>query len=67
MPSVNLMPSTTRGNWFAPFSRRHFFEAARTRVKTISFTVFCERAPFVRTVRRRTVANTLSIGLAVRR
>ena len=65
-PSVNLMPSTTRGNWLAPFSRRHFFEP-RTRVKTISFAVFCESAPLVRTVRCRTVAKTLSIGLAVRR
>jgi hypothetical protein len=44
-----------------------FFEAARTKVKTISFAVLCESAPLVRTVRCRTVAKTLSIGLAVRR
>ena len=65
-PSVNLTPSMTRGNWFAPFRRRHFFDAARTRVNTISFTVFCDRAPFVRTVRCRTVAKTLSTGFEVR-
>ena len=41
----------TRGNWFVPLSLRHFFEAALTRVKTISFAVFCESAPLVRTVR----------------
>jgi hypothetical protein len=29
------------------------------RVKTMIFTVFCDRAPFMRTVRCRTVANTL--------
>ena len=55
------------GNWFAPFSLRQVFAAAETRVKTISFAVFCDRAPLVRTVRCRTVANTLSIGFVVRR
>ena len=34
---------------------------------TISLAVFADRAPFVRTVRCRTVANTLSIGFDVRR
>jgi hypothetical protein len=28
MRSVNVTPSITLGNWFAPFSLRHFFEAA---------------------------------------
>ena len=37
------------------------------RVKTISFAVFCDSAPLVLTVRCRTVANTLSIGLEVRK
>jgi len=27
-PSVNVTPSTTFGNWFAPFRRRHVFAAA---------------------------------------
>ena len=39
----------TGGNWFWPLSLRHSFDAAQTRVKTISLAVFCERAPFVRT------------------
>lgn len=33
----------------------------------MSFAVFCDSAPLVRTVRWRTVANTLSIGFEVRR
>src|SRR6187200_116021 len=33
----------------------------------MSLAVFADRAPFVRTVRCRTVANTLSIGFDVRR
>jgi hypothetical protein len=28
MPSVNVTPSMTNGNWFAPFRRRHVFAAA---------------------------------------
>ena len=27
-PSVNVTPSMTKGNWFAPFRRRHVFPAA---------------------------------------
>ena len=57
----------TRGNWFVPLSLRDFFDAARTGAKTISFAVFCDSAPLVRTVRCRTVAKTLSIGFEVRR
>src|ERR671916_1388735 len=66
-PSVNVMPVITLGNWFSPFSRRQVREAAMTSVKTINLAVFSDRAPFVRTVRCRTVANTLSMGLAVRK
>ena len=65
-PSVNLMPSMTLGNWFLPFSLRQVFESAWTSLKTISFTVFCDSEPLVRTVRCLTVAKTLSVGLAVR-
>ncbi len=36
-------------------------------LKTNRRAVFCDNAPLVRSVRCRTVANTLSIGLAVRR
>jgi hypothetical protein len=35
------------------------------RVKTINFAVFCDSAPLVRTVRCRTVANTLSMGSGI--
>jgi hypothetical protein len=38
-----------------------------TRLKTIRRAVSCDSAPLVRTVRCRTVANTLSIGFEVRR
>ena len=38
-----------------------------TSLKTISLAVFDDREPFVRTVRCRTVAKTLSIGFDVRR
>src|SRR5881394_1890179 len=62
MPFWNLTPWTTFGNWFSPFNRRHVFAAALTSLNTISLAVFADRAPFVRTVRWRTVANTLSIG-----
>src|SRR6056297_466012 len=27
-PSLNVTPSMTKGNWFAPFRRRHVFPAA---------------------------------------
>src|SRR6056297_4317832 len=66
-PSLNVTHLMTKGNWFAPFRRRHVFPAACTSLKTISFAVFCDSAPLVRTVRCRTVENTLSIGLPVRR
>jgi hypothetical protein len=38
-----------------------------TSLNTISLAVVADRDPFVRTVRWRTVANTLSIGFDVRR
>ena len=66
-PSRKVTPVITFGNWFCPFKRRQVREAAISSLKTISKAVCCERAPLVRTVRCRTVANTLSIGLAVLR
>jgi hypothetical protein len=57
----------TLGKWFVPFSRRQVFDAASTSLKTISFAIFGDSDPSVRTVPCRTVANTLSIGLDVRR
>ena len=49
-PPVNLTPSMRCGNWFVALSFRHFFDAALTRLKTMSFAVSCDRAPLVRTV-----------------
>ena len=66
-PLVNLTPWTTLGNWFSPFSRRYVFAATVTSLNTIRRAVSCDNALLVRTVRCRTVANTLSIGLDVRR
>ena len=48
---VIVTPSTTFGNWFAPFRRRHVFTAALTSLNTISFAVFCDSGPLVRKVR----------------
>src|SRR5712672_2398268 len=67
MPFWNLTPWTTFGNWFSPFNRRQVFAAAVTSLNTMSLAVLVDRAPFVLTVRCRTVANTLSIGFDVRR
>ena len=64
-PFWNLTPWTTLGNWFSPFDRRQVFAASATSLKTILFAVFCDSDPFVRTVRWRTVAETLSIGVEV--
>jgi hypothetical protein len=51
----------------APFSRRHFFEAARTRVKTIGFAVFCESAQIWRELLAGLKARGLTVapGIAV--
>src|SRR5206468_4054962 len=67
MPLRKVTPAMTFGNWFSPFSRRQVFAAAMISLKTMSRAVLCDSAPLVRTVRCRTVANTLSIGFAVRR
>ena len=47
--------------------RQLVFAAAITSLNTISLAVVAESAPLVRTVRCRTVANTLSIGFELRR
>jgi hypothetical protein len=51
MPSWNLTPAITFGNWFSPISRRQVFEAAITSLNTISRAVVEESEPLVRTVR----------------
>ena len=67
MPSLDLTPAMTFGNWFVPFSRRHVFDVAMTSLNTISLAVVDDSEPFVRTVLCRTVANTLSMGFVVRK
>ena len=59
------MPWMTLGNWVSPCSQRQVLAAAAS-LNIISRAVSCDSAPLVRTVRCRTVANTLSIGLDVR-
>ena len=66
-PLRNVTPWTTLGNWFSPFSRRQVLAATMTSLNTMSRAVSWDSAPLVRTVRCLTVANTLSIGLDVRR
>ena len=66
-PFWNLTPRTTLGNWFSPFRRRQVLAAEDTSLKTMSLAVLGDSDPLVRTVRCRTVANTLSIGFDVRR
>jgi len=66
-PLRNVTPWTTLGNWFSPLSRCQVLIAPMTSLNTMSRAVSCDSAPLVRTVRCRTVANTLSIGFDVRR
>jgi hypothetical protein len=48
-------------------SRRQVFDAALTSLNTISLAVVGDNDPLVRTALCRTVANTLSMGLVVRK
>ena len=50
MPSWNLTPAITFGNWFSLISRRQVFDAAITSLNTISRAVVGDNAPLVRTV-----------------
>lgn len=67
VPSANLTPRMTFGNWLSPFSLRRVLAAAMTSLNTIRWAVSGESAPFVRTFQCRTVEKTLSIGLVVRK
>ena len=66
-PFLEFDASDDFGNWFSPFNRRHVLAAAETSLKTMSLAVLGDSDPFVRTVRCRTVASTLSIGFEIRR
>ncbi len=48
IPSRNLTPLMTFGNWFRPCSLRQVFDAAITNLKTIKRPVSCDNAPFIR-------------------
>src|SRR2546421_8155843 len=67
MPSMNFMPVISFGNWLWPSRRRQLFSAACASLKIMAIAVLFERHPLERTVRCRTVANVLSMGLVVRR
>jgi len=57
----------TFGNRFVPLRRRQVFDATTISLNTISLAVADETESLVRTVRCRTVAKTLSMGLVVRK
>ena len=59
IPSLNFTPSMTFDNWFWPRNRRQVFDASITSLNTMRRALSCESAPFMRTVRCLTVANTL--------
>src|SRR5207253_8693550 len=67
IPSLNVTPRTSFGNWLVPSRRRQLFCAASSSLKTIASAVRLDRHPFDRMVRWRTVAKVLSMGLVVRR
>src|SRR5467141_1434415 len=67
IPSLNVTPRTSFGNWLWPSRRRQLFCAVSSSLKTIASAVLLDRQPFDRIVRWRTVAKVLSMGLAVRR
>src|SRR5712675_232792 len=67
IPSLNVTPRTSFGNWLWPSRRRQLFCAASSSLKTIASAVLLDRHPFDRIVRWRTVAKVLSMGLVVRR
>ena len=65
-PSRNRTPRAISTRRSEPFSRRQWRSADLVSKKTIASAVSQDRQPLVLSVRRRTVANVLSIGLAVR-
>src|SRR5437660_11502374 len=67
IPSLNVTPRTSFGNWLWPSRRRQLFCAPSSSLKTIASAVLLDRQPFDRMVRWRTVAKVLSMGLVVRR
>src|SRR5512132_4534809 len=64
-PSRKRTPRMISARRSEPFSRRQWRSADLVSLKTIASAVSRDRQPLVLSVRRRTVANVLSIGLAV--
>ena len=62
IPSLNVTPRTSFGNWLWPSRRRQLFCAPSSSLKTIASAVLLDRQPFDRIVRWRTVAKVLSMG-----
>ena len=67
IPSVNLTPWISFGNWLWPSIRRQLFCAPSTSLNTMASAVLFDRQPFDRMVRCRTVAKVLSMGFVVRK
>src|SRR6266849_1718940 len=61
IPSLNVTPRTSFGNWLWPSRRRQLFCAASSSLKTIASPVLLDRQPFDRIVRWRTVAKVFSV------
>lgn len=62
-PSTKTTPAMTRPRSSEPLRRRQPLEAARANCQTIVKVAMRDPQPLVRSVRRRTVAKVLSIGL----
>ena len=63
IPSLNGTPFMSSARWLDPSSFRHFSLALKISLKVMASAVLRLRQPLVFTVRWRTVANVLSIGL----
>src|SRR5262245_44016834 len=61
IPSLNVTPRTSFGNWLWPSRRRQLFCAASSSLTTIASAVLLDRHPFDRIVRWRTVAKVFPV------
>src|ERR1700736_5339675 len=66
IPSLNVTPRTSFGNWLWPSRRRQLFCAPSTSLKTIASAVPFDRQPFDRMGRWGTGGNGFSRGFGVR-
>jgi hypothetical protein len=61
IPSLNVTPRTSFGNWLWPSRRRQLFCAASSSLKTIARAVLLDRQPFDRIVLWRIIPKFLLI------